>query len=144
MTRRALLPPLPAVVTPICVAGLGIYAWAGSSFAREGRSATVLIGVFLLLVASVVAQRYPVPVEGVDARGVDLAFVFSVSGVVLFGSAGGVLIAATSQVILGLWERRPPVRVATNASVFAIEAAAAGVLIQLLPDADAGDRKSVV
>ncbi|HEY6018038.1 MAG TPA: diguanylate cyclase [Gaiellaceae bacterium] len=138
MTRRALLPPLPAVVTPICVAGLGIYAWAGSSFAREGRSATVLIGVFLLLVASVVAQRYPVPVEGVDARGVDLAFVFSVSGVVLFGSAGGVLIAATSQVILGLWERRPPVRVATNASVFAIEAAAAGVLIQLLPDADAG------
>ncbi|HET8607643.1 MAG TPA: diguanylate cyclase [Gaiellaceae bacterium] len=138
--RRALLPPrLVAVVAPVCIAGLAVYGWAGAAFAGDGHSATVLVGILMLLLASTVAQKYPVPVEGVDTRGVNLGFVFGVSGVVLFGWDGGVLIAATSQVATGLWERHRPVRFAYNAAVFAIAAALAGALVIPFGQMDARD-----
>jgi diguanylate cyclase (GGDEF)-like protein/putative nucleotidyltransferase with HDIG domain len=131
VAHRALLPPrLFAVVAPVCCVGLALYVWAADSVATEGHSATTLLGVLALLLASTVAQRFPVPIEGLDARGVNLGFVFGVSGVVLFGWAPGVLIAATSQALAGLWEHHRPLRVAFNASVFGVAAALAGLAIE--------------
>jgi diguanylate cyclase (GGDEF)-like protein/putative nucleotidyltransferase with HDIG domain len=113
----------------VCAAGVVAYGWAGVSFGGSRHSATTLIGITLLLLANTVAQKYPVPIEGVDTRGVNLGFVFGVSGVVLFGWDGGVLIAASSQLLTGIWERHRPVRVGYNAAVFAIAGALAGLLI---------------
>ncbi len=96
-----------------------------------------MVGVFVLLFASAIAQRYPVPVEGVDSRGVDLGFVFGVAGVVLFGWSAGVLVAAVSQAIAGIWERHPPVRVTFNAAAFGIAAALAGLLVAPVAGHDA-------
>ncbi|HSP72531.1 MAG TPA: diguanylate cyclase [Gaiellaceae bacterium] len=128
---------MTAVVAPVCITGLVVYGWAGTSFALGAHSPTTLVGILMLLLASTVAQKYPVPVEGVDTRGVNLGFVFGVSGVVLFGWDGGVLIAATSQVLTGLWEHHRPIRFAFNASVYAIAAALAGILIVPFDQMDA-------
>ena len=84
MSHRALLPPrLLAVVGPVCIAGAVVVAAAVADFARQGASATTLIGVICLTLACAIAQRYPVPVAGVDTRGVDLGFVFGVATVLL-------------------------------------------------------------
>jgi diguanylate cyclase (GGDEF)-like protein/putative nucleotidyltransferase with HDIG domain len=99
-----------------------------------------MLGILALLLASTVAQRFPVPIEDLDARGVNLGFVFGVSGVVLFGWAPGVVIAATSQALAGLWEDHRPLRVAFNASVFGIAAALAGLAIERI----AGDSPAVL
>ena len=42
----------------------------------------------------VLAERFPVPVEGVDAGGVSLGFVFAVAAILLFGWQAGVIVAA--------------------------------------------------
>jgi diguanylate cyclase (GGDEF)-like protein/putative nucleotidyltransferase with HDIG domain len=137
--QRALLPPrLFAVVAPVCITGLAVFVAAAFSFARTGHSVTTMIGIVALLLASAIAQRYPVPVEGIDTRGIDLGFVFGVAGVVLFGWSAGVVIAAVSQAVAGIWERHPPVRVGFNAAAFGLAAALAGVLIEPVGGSDSG------
>ena len=42
----------------------------------------------------ILAERFPVPVEGVDAGGVSLGFVFAVAAILLFGWEAGVIVAA--------------------------------------------------
>jgi diguanylate cyclase (GGDEF)-like protein/putative nucleotidyltransferase with HDIG domain len=118
-----------AVVAPVCIAGAAVFAIAVAAFLGERHSATTLVGIVALMLASAVAQRYPVPVEGADMRGIDLGFVFGVAAVVLFGWTAGTLIAAVSQVIGGTWERDPPVRVTFNAAVYGLAAALAGAVI---------------
>jgi diguanylate cyclase (GGDEF)-like protein/putative nucleotidyltransferase with HDIG domain len=130
MAQRAPLPPrLLAVVAPVCLAGAAVFAVALTAFLDDRHSPTTLVGIAALMLASAVAQRYPVPVEGEDMRGVDLGFVFGVAAVVLFGWSAGALIAAVSQAIAGTWERHPPIRVTFNASVYGLAAALAGALI---------------
>ena len=57
---------------------------------------TELIGVAAFLAASTFAERFPVPVEGADANGVSLGFVFAVAALVLFGWAPATFIYATA------------------------------------------------
>lgn len=129
MTHRALLPPrVLAVVAPVCLAGAAVFLAAIVSVEHD-HSPVMLAGIATLTLASAIAQRYPVPVENTDVRGVDLGFVFGVAAVVLFGWAAGFLIAAVSQAIAGHWERNPPTRVAFNSAVYGLAAALAGVLI---------------
>jgi diguanylate cyclase (GGDEF)-like protein len=124
-TRR-----LPPVVLPVVAAGIATYVLAAVTFAREGHSGATLAGVAGLLVASVVADRYPVPIDGVDSGGVSLAFVFGIAGIVLFGWEVGVLVTALAPTIVQLAEHRPKERIAFNAGVFALSAGAAGLLIR--------------
>lgn len=127
------LPPrLLGVVAPVCAAGVATVAAAAISFASSAHSATTLIGFAALLVASTIAERFPVPIEGVDAGGVSLSFVFTIAAIVLFGWAVGVLVIFAAPTIMQMIEHRPPVRIAYNASVFALGAAAAGWLVKPL------------
>ncbi len=139
MTRGALLPPrLLAVVVPVFFAGTVVYLAAVFSLARSHPTHEVLIGTALLLAATTLAERYPVPVEGVDASGVSLGFVFGVAAIALFGWEVGVIVFATPQALIQLWEHRPPIRIAFNAGVFAIAAAAGGLLVTPITDDTAG------
>jgi diguanylate cyclase (GGDEF)-like protein/putative nucleotidyltransferase with HDIG domain len=143
--HRALLPPrLFAVVAPVCLAGLAVVAGGALSFTRAAHPATIVIGVVALLFASAIAQRYPVPVEGVDTRGIDLGFVFGVAAVVLFGWAAGAMVAALSQTVAGSWERQPPVRIAFNSSVYGIAAAVAAAVVAPFSGAEAIDLVAMV
>ncbi len=129
MSWRAVLPPrLLSLVAPVYAAGALAAAAAAVAFATSPPGATTLIGIAALLSASLLVERFPVPVEGVEATRVSLSFVFSLSAILLFGWAAGVLVAFAAPAIMQLVERRPPIRVAYNASVFAIGATAAGAL----------------
>ncbi len=130
MARRAHRPRhMHAVVAPVLLAGGLAFAAALLAFGSEQHDPAALAGIGILLAATTIAERYPVPVEGVDASGVSLGFVFGVAAIVLYGWAAGVLVFATPQLIIQLFEHRPPVRIAFNACVFAFAAALSGALI---------------
>ncbi len=115
------------LVGPTCVAGIAVVGLALASFVAGPQGTAELLGIATLLAASVIAERFPVPLEGVDAGGVSLSFVFGVSAVVLFGWDAGVIVCFGAPALMQLVEHRPPMRVAYNASVFAIAAAVTGL-----------------
>src|SRR6478609_7010460 len=127
MTGAAPRPTLYPVVAPVCAAGLATVVAAAVSFATVSHSATALAGVGAFLIASLLADRFPVPVDDLDANGVSLAFVFGLSAIVLFGWAAGVLVVSATPAVMQLLDRRPPVRIAYNS--FAFAAASAGLVI---------------
>jgi diguanylate cyclase (GGDEF)-like protein/putative nucleotidyltransferase with HDIG domain len=118
-------PRLLAVVAPVSLAGLVVAAAAAVSFATTPYGGYQLAGIGALLLASTLAERYPVPLDGIDTGGVSLGFVFCVATTVLYGWEAGVIVSLAAP-IMQLIEHRPPVRVAYNASVFSIVAASSG------------------
>ncbi len=123
------LPPrLLAVLVPVCGAGAATLAWAAYRFGSEPHSGRTLLGLALLVMASMFAERFPVPVEGADAGGVSLLYVFVVATIVLFGWQTGALLAAIGT-FTQLLQHRPLIRVSYNAAVFGISAAVAGAAI---------------
>src|SRR5215212_5049322 len=132
---RRMPPRLLLLVAPVCGAGLVIALAAASSFARTPHTLNELAGPLALLIASTVASRYPVPIEGAESGGVTLSFVFGTSGIVLFGWEAGILIAFAAPATMQLIEHRPLERVAYNASVFVIGAAVAAGLVAVIDGA---------
>ena len=129
MVNRVLPPTrLLAVIVPVCAAGLVVTAAAFASFAITPHKTTTLVGLAALLSASTLADRFPVPVEGIDAGGVSLSFVFGVASIVLFGWAAGLLVVALAPAATQLLEHRPPMRIAYNVSVVALAATAAAAV----------------
>jgi len=127
---RAGIPPrLLAVIAPVSLGGVAVVLAAGSSYARTPHSATEVLGLAALITASALAQHFPVPIEGVEAAGVSLMFVFGVAAIVLFGWAAGVLTVVVATVVANLLEHRPVIRIAYNSATFALAAAAGGVAV---------------
>jgi diguanylate cyclase (GGDEF)-like protein/putative nucleotidyltransferase with HDIG domain len=129
---------LLTVVAPVCTLGLVTVFAAAVAFVLEPHDATTLLGVAALLAASTLANRFPVPVEGVDSGGVSLSFVFGASALVLFGWDAGVLVAFAAPAIMQLLEHRPLVRIAYNACSFALAAAAAAPFVALIGGSSTG------
>ncbi|MGH3131991.1 MAG: hypothetical protein ACRDNX_14350, partial [Gaiellaceae bacterium] len=129
MSSRGALPArLLVVVAPVWAAGFVVASVAAFAFATTSHSVAALLGVAVLLGVSMLAERYPVPLDDVDVGGVSLGIVFGVSAVVLFGWAAGVLVCFLAPAVIHLLEHRPPIRVAYNASTYALGAAAAGAV----------------
>jgi diguanylate cyclase (GGDEF)-like protein/putative nucleotidyltransferase with HDIG domain len=120
------------IVLPVCLLGIGSVAAAAFSFATQGHPASTLLGVLALLTASTLASHFPVPIEGPNAGGVSLSFVFAASAIVLFGWDAGVLVAFAAPVFIQTLEHRPPIRIAYNGSVFAVAALVSGLLVGLI------------
>jgi diguanylate cyclase (GGDEF)-like protein/putative nucleotidyltransferase with HDIG domain len=120
------------IVAPVCLLGIASVAAAAVSFASRGGSASLLLGVGALLAASTFASHFPVPIEGPNAGGVSLSFVFAASAIVLFGWDAGVLVAFAAPVLIQTVEHRPPLRIFYNGSVFALAALVAGLLVELV------------
>src|SRR5215210_7966768 len=129
---------LLTVVVPVCALGLVTVFAAAVSFVLEPHDLTTLLGVTALLAASTLANRFPVPVEGVDSGGVSLSFVFGASALVLFGWDAGVLVAFAAPAIMQLVEHRPLVRIAYNACSFALAAAVAAPFVALIGGSSTG------
>ncbi|HEV8251485.1 MAG TPA: diguanylate cyclase, partial [Gaiellaceae bacterium] len=118
-----------ALVIPVWIAGLAAVVVAVARFAEQSHSASDLAGIGALFVVSMLAERYPVQIHGVDAGGVSLSFVFAAATVVLFGWEAAVIVSSAAPALVQTFERRPFVRVAYNAAVFALGAVLAGALI---------------
>jgi diguanylate cyclase (GGDEF)-like protein len=132
MGPRAGQPPrLLAVLIPVCVAGAVTLVWAAWDVEQAGHSGTTLLGLAALVLAAMFSERFQVPVEGAPAGSVSLLYVFTVATVVLFGWSEGALLAAIGT-LTQLLQHRPLVRVAYNASVYAVAAAVAGAAISWL------------
>ena len=119
-----------AIVAPVIVAGAGALAFGVYRYAGSSPSASDVAELLALLAIMAVAERFPVPVEGVSAGGVTLGFVFSVSAILLLGWPAGVIVAAGGSTLTHLLQRRPPLRAAYNGSMFALSALAAGVAVE--------------
>jgi diguanylate cyclase (GGDEF)-like protein/putative nucleotidyltransferase with HDIG domain len=140
MKGRALPPArLLAVVAPVSLVGVAAYLAATFSFLRDPGSTTVIAGVGIFLVASTLAERFPVPVEGADANGVSLGFVFAAAALVLFGWAPATFLYVTAPTIVALvWRTRPPIRAVFNAGVFGIVGGLAGWILTYMHGSNAG------
>src|SRR5215210_2285827 len=131
-TMRPLPPRVLALIAPVWVLGTAIACAAATAFGAASHDLAGIAGPLAFLLASTLASRYPVPIEGAESGGVTLSFVFGTSGIILFGWDAGVLIALAAPAIVQLLEHRPLERVAFNASVFAVGAGAASVLVSLV------------
>jgi diguanylate cyclase (GGDEF)-like protein len=128
--RAAIPPKVLAIVVPVIVAGTAAFAFALDRYVASSPSARDL-GEFAGLFASmVIAERFPVPLEGLRAGGMTLGFVFSISAIILLGWPAGVLIAAGAPTLTHLVQRRPPVRAAYNGAMFALSALLAGLVVE--------------
>jgi diguanylate cyclase (GGDEF)-like protein len=119
-----------AVVAPVIATGVGAVALAAYRDADAPRSAGDIAALAGLFASMALAERFPVPVEGMDSGGVTLGFVFSLSSIILLGWPAGVLIAAGGPTFTHLFQRRPPLRVAYNGAMFALSALAAGFAVE--------------
>lgn len=132
--RAATPPKVLAIVVPVIVAGAATFAYALYAYVGSSPSATDVAQLLGLFASMVVAERFPVPLEGVSAGGMTLGFVFSVSAIILLGWPAGVIIAAGAPTLTHLVQRRPPLRAAYNGSMFALSALAAGLVVERMPD----------
>jgi diguanylate cyclase (GGDEF)-like protein len=128
--RLAIPGKVLAVAAPVICAGVVTVGFAAYRYAATSHSATNVAALIGLFASMVLAERFPVPVEGMDSGGVTLGFVFSVSSIVLLGWPAGVIIAAGAPTLTFLLMRRPPLRIAYNGSMFALSALASGVAIE--------------
>jgi diguanylate cyclase (GGDEF)-like protein len=126
--------PLPAkvllIVVPVIVAGAAAFAFAVYRYVGTSPSASDVAQLLGLFASMAVAERFPVPVEGVSAGGVTLGFVFSVSAIILLGWPAGVIVAAGAPTLTHLLQRRPPLRAAYNGAMFALSALVAGLVVE--------------
>jgi putative nucleotidyltransferase with HDIG domain len=127
MSGRALPPArLLAVVAPVSLVGVAAFLAATFFFVRDTRSTTILFGVAAFLVAAILTERFPVPVEGADANGVSLGFVFAVAGLVLFGWAPATFVYVLAPTLVALFRGNPLIRTIFNAGAFGLVGALAG------------------
>jgi diguanylate cyclase (GGDEF)-like protein len=119
-----------AVVAPVVVAGAGAVGLAVFRYADAPRSMSDVAALLGLLASMALAERFPVPVEGMGAGGVTLGFVFSVSAIILLGWPAGVIVATGGPTFTHLLQRRPLLRVAYNGAMFALSALAAGLAVE--------------
>ena len=139
MTTPAAIPPrVLAVVVPVIAAGTVTLGFALYRYATVPRSAGDIAALLGLFAAMALAERFPVPVEGMGATGVTLGFVFSVSAIILLGWPAGVIVAAGGPTLTHLLQRRPPVRIAYNGSMFALSALAAGLAVERVQGSSTG------
>jgi signal transduction histidine kinase len=101
------------------------------SFVLEHPSASTIAGVLAVLAASITAEAFPVPIEGVAAGRTSLATIFIVGAAVEYGWAPAALIGFATMLAIELARRRGPARVAYNASLYALAAGAAGAAAAL-------------
>jgi diguanylate cyclase (GGDEF)-like protein len=116
-------------VAPVCLAGAVAVCVAAISYGSTDHTLGDVLAVAGLFVGMVLCERFPVPLEGIDAGGVTLGFVFAIATIVLFGWQAGIIVAAGGPTLMHLVQRRPPMRVAYNGAMFALAAAAGSAVI---------------
>jgi len=117
---RLLIASAVGLAIPVA-AGAAVSIAVQPSGAQEGFAVTLFVALALL------AELKPVPLEEDNLSSVSLAFVFILSGAILFGWEYGVVIAAMSALLAQAIERKPLSRVAFNTAVYVLSAFAAAL-----------------
>ncbi|HVM56971.1 MAG TPA: diguanylate cyclase [Gaiellaceae bacterium] len=117
-----------ALAIPVSVAGIAAGIAAVVSFARTPHSLGDLLAIACFFVVVAVAERYPVPIEGLDTE-FSLVFVFAVATIVLYGWEAGVFVAAGATTVARAIAHKPLIRIAYNGSTFALCALGSGLAV---------------
>jgi signal transduction histidine kinase len=120
------LRPLLPVLVPVAVAGWSLAIAAVVAFVLGNPPAAEVAGFFALLAASITAEAFPVPIEGVAAGRTSLATIFIVGTAVVYGWAPAAIVGFGTMFAIEAARRRGFARVAYNASLYALAAGAAG------------------
>ena len=118
-----------AVVVPVCVGGAAAVVAAAHAYAGGVYTPADAAAVASLFVCMTLAERFPVPVEGLDSGGVTLGFTFVAAAILLLGWEAGVMVAAAAPALANVG-RRPPIRIAYNSAMFALSALAGGIVVE--------------
>jgi signal transduction histidine kinase len=132
--NRRVLP----VLVPVTVAGIVVTAAAAWSFGASRPSGDTLAGLLALLVAAVVAEAFPLPIERVPVGRTSLATVFIVAAATIYGWAAATVLAVLTMALVELGRRLPASRVSYNVALYALSAAAAGGAASLVGDSSLG------
>ena len=116
------------LLLPVIGAGAVTLAAAAVAFAGSSPSTATIAGVLALLAASVFAEALPVPIEGVHVGSTSLSTIFIAGTAVIYGWAPAILVAAAAMAVVEFAHRRAPPRVAFNIALYALSAAAAGLI----------------
>jgi diguanylate cyclase (GGDEF)-like protein len=135
-TRTGSPPRVLGLVVPVAVAGIFVTVLSAVTFATDPHDGSTLLALAAFVLAAALAERYPVPVDGVDTGGVTLLYVFAVAPIALFGWAAGVLVVVPAAALAHLLDHRPPVRVLYNCSVYALAAFASGIVLSPVTQED--------
>jgi signal transduction histidine kinase len=125
--------PVLVPVTALGAAVVGAAAWALST---DPPSNGALAGGLGLLAAAILAEAFPLPIEGVNVGSMSLATVFIVAAAALYGWPIAVVVGLLTMVTVELGRRRPPMRVIYNSAMYVCAALAAGAAAASVHDGE--------
>jgi signal transduction histidine kinase len=116
------------VVLPVAGAGAAATAAAALALATDWPNGATLAGVAGLLVASMLSEAFPLPIEGVTVSTTSLAIVFIVATATIYGWAEAAVVGFLTVALVEVERKRPPTRAVFNTGVYVCAAVAAGVV----------------
>ena len=111
-------------------AGVATALAAAVTLPGTGRDA--FAGAALLLAASLVAEAFPVPIEGVAAGATSLATIFIVATATLYSWQLATLVGVLTMFLIEGWRRKPTLQFLYNTALYALSGAAAGAVATLV------------
>jgi diguanylate cyclase (GGDEF)-like protein len=114
------------VLAPVAAAGGAALTAAVIALATDLPGAGAWRGIAVLAIASVLAERFPVPVAAFPAGTISLSVIFIVAAGVLFGWEAAVVVGFVARTALELAQRRPLAKLAFNGGLYALSGFAAG------------------
>jgi signal transduction histidine kinase len=117
---------LPLATLPVSAAGAALFVAAVYVFASTGPSLSAIVGSLALLAAALLAEAFPVPIEGVAAGRTSLANIFIVGTAVIYGWSEASIIGTLTMGLVELAHRRPLSRITFNTGLYTLAAGAAG------------------
>jgi signal transduction histidine kinase len=120
-TRRA----LPVILPVTLGAGVALVA-AVWSLASGGHSWEDFVGMGVLLAAAILAEAYPVPIEGVAVGSTSLATIFLVAVAVIDGWDAAAVVGFLTMTLVEVGRRRPASRILFNCAIYVLAGTAAG------------------
>jgi diguanylate cyclase (GGDEF)-like protein/putative nucleotidyltransferase with HDIG domain len=107
-------------VTVVSTAALPVVAGAFALAVARPSGVRALVGVSLFLVAAVVAELNPVPLDEDGSRSVSLSFVFLLAAQICFGWQPAVIAAVASTLGLAAFQRAPVIRAVFNTAMYSL------------------------
>jgi signal transduction histidine kinase len=117
---------LPVVVPVWILATIGIVA-ALVSLVSDPPNGGEFAGLAVLLVAAIVAEAFPLQLEGVNVGATSLAIVSVVATAVIYGWPEAALVGFLTMAVVEVARKRPPVRVVFNTGLYVCAAVLAGL-----------------
>lgn len=133
-------PRLAPLVVPVAVGGVVTTLAAVVSLASSNVTSEMALGALILLGAAILAEAYPVPVEGVSAGGVSLAASFLVGAALIYDWETATILGFLTRGTIEILQRRPLSRLAYNSATYALASATAGWLIYVISPGEGAGR----